>query len=640
MPHQLKSIKGLGVSTVLLALLLSPVLDAAPVDLSTTSVQRWSDEVFGAALREGRLSGLGVVAVQAGKVTFATGYGFADANLKRPVDPDTTRFRIGSISKTFTALGISLLLQDRKLGSVDDPANRYLHRVQLPRVRGREITVLDLLTHRGGFEGINWVYDPSPPPLTPEEIQKNLPRVQVSSSDVSIYCNVCTAILGILIEDTTGQLLQDFLDERVFQPLGMERTLLNTSRSPSVGAGAPFVATNGKPVRVPYPAIPEFYAPAGSVDASLSDMARYMIANLGGKGSELLAPELWQAMFTPQARNASAGSAFGFVWMLHEWNGTRVFEHGGQIMGGYHSILALFPDSDAGIFISCFCTPSTVPPAPGAAYELTGFNFREMIYREFLGEPASEMMPIGNLSEYTGTYEVEGSDSRWPLEFARLLSVLTPRNGFLTVTAGAGGLLLDGKGPYVPVRPDVFRYAGLNGGDRYVPFPNRDSLIFIRDTEGEVQRATQALSLGTAKRIGGLDRADLQLGIAIVATVLCALGFLTFYWRLGNDLTSRFVRASSWVTATAAIVALGMFTTAFVAGWYHFGMTTLGMSALQLLLGTVAALLAVAAGASVASAILLLRKNAVPNSGRGCLMRLHAAAVASGALTLTIVLVH
>ena len=633
------SINFAGIAASLLGLALPcATLQADPLDLSGPAVERWADAVFEPALRDGRFSGLGIVAVQDGAVTFARGYGHADARLQRPVDPATTRFRVGSISKTFTALAVALLVQDGKLASVDDPANRYLRRVQLPRVAGREITVLDLLTHRAGFEVINWVYDPSPPPLTPEEIRKNLPRAEPSSSDVSIYCNACTSLLGILVEDVTGQLLQDFLDERVFRPLSMERTLLNTSRSPSVGSGAPFVLEGGRPTRLPYPAIPEFYAPAGSVDASLLAMADYMIAHLGGTGSELLAPELWAQMFTPHARNAPAASAFGFVWMIHDWNGTTVYEHGGQISGGYHSILALFPGSKAGIFISCFCRPGAVPPVPGGSYELTGFNFREMIYRDFLGSRPADPVPVANLAEYTGLYEAEGRESRWPLSFARALSVLAPRNAFLSVSEAGGGLLLDGKGPYLAVQPDVFRFAGLNDGDRYVPFPNRDTVVFIRDRAGAVQRLTQSLSLGTSRRVDALARADLRLALTGIATLLCLLGFLTFYWRLAPGRPGRFVRTCARATAVAAIVTVGLFTTAFAAGWYHFGMTTLGMTVLATALGMAVTLLGLSAAASVVAAWLLFRGGTAVPDGRRRLVRTHAAAVALGAVILTALL--
>ena len=120
--------------------------------MSATAVGPWADNTFGRAYDEARLSGLGIVTVQDGRVSFQKTYGYADFAGKRPIDPHLTRFRIGSTSKTILVATIGRLRQEGKIASFDDAANQYLKRIKLPRWNGREITLWDLMNHKGGFE--------------------------------------------------------------------------------------------------------------------------------------------------------------------------------------------------------------------------------------------------------------------------------------------------------------------------------------------------------------------------------------------------------------------------------------------------------------------------------------------------------
>ncbi len=128
---------------------------AVAVDFSPQRVEPWADKVFGEALKQRRFAGLGITTVQHGAVTFTKTYGYADARLQKPIDPAVTRFRVASITKTMTAIAVAILLDEGRIKSLDDPANNYLKRAHLPRAGAREITLWDLLNHRGGIE--DWV---------------------------------------------------------------------------------------------------------------------------------------------------------------------------------------------------------------------------------------------------------------------------------------------------------------------------------------------------------------------------------------------------------------------------------------------------------------------------------------------------
>jgi len=618
------------------------VAHAAParVDLSAERVARWADPTFDRAYQQQRFSGLGIVAVQDGRITFIKGYGEADAAVHRPIDPALTRFRVGSISKTFTALAIALLLDEGAIHSLDDAANRYLKRTQLPKVAGRDITLWDLLTHRGGFEDQDWVFDPVSVPLTADDVSKYVPRVQAATADLSEYCNACSGLLGIVVEDVSGRLLQDFLAERVFRPLGMTNALLNTSRSPSVGVGFPYLHGSAGLERLPYMVIPEFIAPAGSVDASLRDMGAYLIANLGGAGASILSQRARSTMFTAHARNHPAVSAYGMVWMIHQWNDVTVIEHGGAI-DGYHSIAAMFPDSNAGLFISCFCALGShaAPPKPGAVFDITGFNFREMIYREFLGVAPVTTFTVPQLDEYVGLFEADAADTTFPRRIARLFRPVGPASGFLQVTRTSDTLTIGGHGPYRASAADVFRMPDLNQGDVYVPYPNREHIIFMRDAKGSADRVTLPLSLRTVHRIRAFERPDILLAIYVAAVFVAALGALTFFWRLAADSPSALLKGLLWLNAACTAGSALLCAAIFRWRWLQFAPLTDAQDHLALLVGAALALSGFVALGAAATAASLWRSGALTPGRTRRWAQLQATAAALGGIVAAVLLV-
>ena len=113
----------------------APVGSIAPEDLlNPAEVEEWADETFGRILAEHRVSGLAIAVTQGGEVILNKGYGYADWVARTPVDPNTSQFRIGSLSKTFLSTAVAQLLERGQIDSLDDPANKYLERVSNWRV--------------------------------------------------------------------------------------------------------------------------------------------------------------------------------------------------------------------------------------------------------------------------------------------------------------------------------------------------------------------------------------------------------------------------------------------------------------------------------------------------------------------------
>jgi CubicO group peptidase (beta-lactamase class C family) len=590
-------------AAILLAWLLAvPVLAQAPtapppprqVDLSPAHLDRWADATFGKAFAQSRLSGVGIVAVQDGRVVYRKTIGYADYRLHTPIDPAVTRFRIGSESKTFTALAIATLLDRHRIRSLYDPANLYLKRLALPRVAGRDITIWDLLNHRGGFRAQEWWLDPVSRPLNRADIASNVPGVDPVARDVSNYCNFCSAVLGLIVEDVSGELLEDYLDRVVLRPLGMANSQLDMGRWPGPNVGKAYDLAPGKPpVLRPYAVIPEFYAPAGSIDATMDDMGRYLVAMLGGSGSQILSAQGRATLFGRHAGNHPAVSGYGMIWMAHRWNGVEVREHGGAI-GDYHSMMSLFPDQKAGIFVSCFCQVSKIMPAPGARFAIDGHNFREMIYNEFLGRPALPPLPPGDLAAYAGSYGAEAGLRRWPIGVGMILAPEVTR-----VTVAADGLTIDGKGPYRRVGDDMFRFADVNGGDVFIPYPNKEVVAFMRDGDGRIDRITGALSMNTARRLSAIATPLAQRTIWIAATLLLACGLWSMAWPRPTPIDRR-VHRLLCTTAVLGLVSSVSIPVVLLLGW----ITPLAWSGERMRLGYALAVApALTALASIACAI-------------------------------------
>jgi len=174
---------------------------------TAAAVEAWADALFDEALQRKRMSGAVLTMVQGGEIVLSKGFGFADYGAGTAVDPDETRFRIGSTTKTFTAMAIAQLMDQGLIDSLDDPANDYLKRLQLPSPDGVEITLKHLITHSAGFEnrvyniGSDREYDL---PLSPAVIDRYEPAIINAPGQYSSYNNYGTTVLGLVVEDVSG----------------------------------------------------------------------------------------------------------------------------------------------------------------------------------------------------------------------------------------------------------------------------------------------------------------------------------------------------------------------------------------------------------------------------------------------------
>jgi D-alanyl-D-alanine carboxypeptidase len=299
--------------------------------------------------------GISVAVVTDGQVALAQGYGVSNAATKAPVEPDT-RFDIGSVTKTFTAVGVLLLYQESQGTShalnLNAPISKYLHNTKSFKLppKWANITTSELLDMTSGIKNIGTAQ--------PWQVQLNSvakDRLLFAPGTESYYSNANYYLLGELIQQWTGESYSTFIQNEILGPLGMSSTeeLGGSARVSNQAVGYSTHSREGWS-KAPVQNGSEMYAAAGMVSTA-QDMATYMTALLSGK---ILDPAtyalMWSTTPTPQyGLNPPADAVRGLGWdiVVDTSNGPSEVTKGGEVPG-YTSELVLYPGSDSGIFVS------------------------------------------------------------------------------------------------------------------------------------------------------------------------------------------------------------------------------------------------------------------------------------------------
>ena len=329
------------------------------------------DAVVERARKEFQVPGIAVAIVKDGKVVLAKGYGQRKLGAPAPVTPETL-FAIASNTKAFTTAALAMLVDEGKLGW-DEPVTKYMPSFQMydPYVT-REMTVRDLLTHRSGM-GLgagDLMFFPSTD-LSRADIIHRLRFIKPATSFRSAYAydNLLYLVAGQLIPAVTGQSWDDFVKQRIFQPLGMTHTYANSEGLFSGGdVATPHSRLSGKLEPLPFSSH-DNNAPAGSINSCVADMAKWLIVRLndgdmgGGKRlfSAAQAREMWSAVTILPIDGPSGDSpalaavrpnfaAYGLGWRLSDYRGHKLVGHTGGL-AGYVSRVALVPDMKLGVVV-------------------------------------------------------------------------------------------------------------------------------------------------------------------------------------------------------------------------------------------------------------------------------------------------
>jgi CubicO group peptidase (beta-lactamase class C family) len=304
------------------ALIFFGISPCAAQDTLTARV----DDYIKAEQQKQRIPGLSLAVVKDGTIVLAKGYGLANVEHQVAAKPETI-FQSGSVGKQFTATAVMMLVEDGKI-NLDDRISKYF--ADSPPA-WQNITVRHLLTHTSGTTDYPADFD-FRRDYTEDEMLKRAEAIPLAfqPGEKWSYSNLGYVVLGVLIHKVSGKFYGDFLQERVFKPLGMTtaRIISEADIVPNRAAGYTLVKGELKNQRWVSPSLNT--TADGALYLTVYDMAKWDAALYTEK---LLRKTSLEEMWTPVKLNSGKTESYGFGWGFDEVRGHHLIEHGGAWQG-------------------------------------------------------------------------------------------------------------------------------------------------------------------------------------------------------------------------------------------------------------------------------------------------------------------
>ncbi|HWA30733.1 MAG TPA: serine hydrolase [Rhizomicrobium sp.] len=342
---------------------------APPVDLDAFVAR--SMKMFGPP-------GMSVAIVENGKVVLTKGYGIRSIATKAPVDEDTT-FPIGSETKAFTSAALAILVDEGKLKWTDKVVDKLPGFQMYDPYATANMTVRDLLLHRSGLglgEGDLMIVPATTRSRADIVHALRYLKPVTGFRETFAYDNILYIVAGALVEAVSGETWEHFVENHIFKPAGMSDA--TTAHIIDAKNGVALHARTNGPIQGIGPQRILVHgleggasAPAGAINASAADMAKWMQVQLGhGKaanGTQIFSAAQSDAMWTPYVvvspdsfgKAASAVMAalspkfqdYGLGWFIENYHGHTIIEHTGAVLGAV-AAQYLIPEKGVGISVN------------------------------------------------------------------------------------------------------------------------------------------------------------------------------------------------------------------------------------------------------------------------------------------------
>lgn len=328
--------------------------------LTSESAEAFLDTFFDSAEAKAQYVGASVVVVKDGKVLAEKGYGYADQESKAPVDPKSTAFRVASVSKTFTAAAVMQLVEQ---GKVDLQADfqTYVKGLEFDNPFDSPVTVENLLTHTTGFE----IRDPQQEDIhadfdktvsMEDYAQQHMPPVVREPGSAYMYDNFSFLLLGMIVENVSGEPFETYMQQHIFKPLGMDNSsfVLNDKFKDQL-------ATAYDAVHNPL----DLYTlsptpmPQGGMLSTAEDIGNFMIAFLNDgvkdnerilKESTVKSMEQYRSSIHPVLPDTTYGFEAAFQ-LPGAGSSPAIITKAGDLIG-FSSYLFLIPEQNTGVFLT------------------------------------------------------------------------------------------------------------------------------------------------------------------------------------------------------------------------------------------------------------------------------------------------
>ena len=553
---------------------LAPAPDGQHL-LTKADADAWLDGFLPYALARGDIAGAVVVIVKDGQVLTQRGFGYSDVAARKPVDPATTLFRPGSVSKLYTWTAVMQLVEAGKL-DLDTDINSYLD-FRIPPYDGKPITLRNIMIHTSGFEeaGRDLIGKSDNIPTLEAALKRWTPHRVYAPGSTPAYSNYATALAGYIVQRVSGLPYDDYIERNIFQRLGMKyasfRQPLPAGLQPFMSKGYQLGSGEAKPFEI------VSVAPAGSSSISGADMAKFMIAHLDN-GGPLLKPETARLMHSPANEPLPGLNRMMLGFYEEKINGLSAIAHGGDTLW-FHSDLSLIPSRNAGIYISM-----NSQSRDGAVNAIRSTLFKQFANRYFPAPPTPAPKDLPTAKAHAALVAGTYATSRSPVEnwaammgFLGQMRIGTDKDGRLSVPTFTtiGGAARK----WVEVAP--FRWQSVDDGDLFAakvengkvvrvfygpvaPIMVWDPVAWYRDTAWLKPLAVAALAVilltALAWPIGAINRRRYGAKLALA----------------GRDLAGyRAVRACSWAVLALlgswafVIAQVGDFITPAPLIWFN-----------------------------------------------------------------------
>ena len=336
-----------------------------------------------------------VLVVKDGTVVYRKAIGMASMELGVPLQPDSV-FRLGSITKQFTAAAVMLLVEDGKI-ALTDPIEKYLPGYP---THGHVITVEHLLTHTSGIQSYTsipgWFPTRIRADLSLQELIDGFKKepMQFAPGERYAYNNSAYVILGAVIEKAAGDTYEGVLTKRIFEPVGMTNTFFGSNEPVIMRRAQGYTEDHGVVKNAAFLSMTQPHA-AGSLVSTVDDLAKWDAALIAGKVLKLTS---LQRMATPYTLKDGSRTGYGYGLQVGTLRGREAVEHGGGINGFSTHAISLPAER---IYVAVL-TNSDAPKVP------PGFLARRLAAIA-AGSPFPERTSITVdptvLARYAGVYE-------------------------------------------------------------------------------------------------------------------------------------------------------------------------------------------------------------------------------------------
>ena len=446
------------------------------------------------------IPGISLSVVNSTDILHIKGYGFANIEENKLVNPNTTMFRAASVSKLFTWTAV-MQLYEQGLIDLEADINTYLSHFQIPQKYDVPITMLHLMSHSAGFDQ-PFFYRNIPlsvEDLLPLEIylKKYMPSLVRAPGEFSTYSNYGSALAGQIVSEISGLPFEEYIEKNIFEVLGMN---YSTFRQPVQDELLDEVVTGYllseegvlEPQNFVYRPLP----PAGTISISAYDAAQFMMAHLNNgtrDGISILNETTTQFMHQQHFTNDPRLPGFAHGFIEYYKNGYRIIEHGGDISFS-QSQLILIPSENIGYFIN---------------YNANHYPLRSTLFEEFMnmffpGDTIDILYPSSNFREegkrFEGRYYNTRSDYTTVLHISHLTDFEVVR------ITNEGYLLLWGI-QFVQIDDLLFRAHNFDM-----------SIAFKEDNKGRITQIFSEATYVLEKQIGlsSLPFSFTVLGISVV----------------------------------------------------------------------------------------------------------------------------